>query len=499
MQSSLSHFVVLVKRWVWLVALGIVICGGTTYAVSKLLLQPVYQATTTLIINTTTSTSAYDNFQTSELAVPTYAQLIKNSEVLGPVITQNPGLTLGQLNGMVSVIPQSNTTLIQLNVENVSPELAAELANEIGRSFTQYLSAQFSVSVSALPAEIPINPIRPKPLEYAGIAALVGLGLAIALIIVFEWLDDRLARPEEVQEILSMETLGVIPKLSPRRVKRINVSVDPRITEANSLLCANLNAAQKVKPFKLMMVTSSLADEGRSTVAANLAISLASAGLHVLLVDADLRKPSLDQHFRLKNQEGLSNALQETMEDSPMEINSQGTYLPTLHVLTAGVLPHNPSELLLSEAAKKLFDYFRKAPFDYIIFDSSPLLPVADAQILASYVQAMVLVVDPSKAPRNVLQRTGRLLQKMHAMPLGVIINKSYWPDNIYDRRLLSERRRPVKTVSMPEPTVTPAVYDLEEISTMRLQAVSADGFGDNHHATEVLLPRQQKSIDDKN
>jgi len=449
MQSSVRRYVLLIKRWAWLVVLGIVICGGTTYAINKLLIKPVYQATATLIIITKTSTSPFDNFQASELAAPTYAQLLKSPEILGPVVTQYHGLTVDQLSAMVTVNAQPNTSLIELAVENGDPRLAADLANEIGQSFGRYVGAQFSVSVPMLSARVPINPIKPNPKQSAGLAALVGLGLAIALIIVFEWLDDRLTKPEEVQELLGMETLGVIPKLSPRRMKRINGRVDSAITEACTVLCANLSAAQAVKPFQLVMVTSALVGEGKSTVAANLATLLAKVGKHALLVDADLRNPALDQ-------QGLSSALL-----------AMGEQLTTLRVLTAGGVPPNPAELLLSPGAKQLFDDFSKASFDYIIVDTPALLSAADAQIVASYVQATILVVDASKTPRSVVLQAKNALEKTHTMLLGVVINKSEWPDYSYGRNRLDNIPRSKAAIAKPVRPTTPVVDHIDDVTTV--------------------------------
>src|SRR5437763_9213949 len=117
MQNPLSHYKLLVRRWTWLVVLGIVFCSGTTFVVSKLI-HPVYQASASIVINIKTSTSAYDNFTVSELAVPTYAQLLTNPAILSPVVAEHPGMTLTELNAMMAVKPQSNTLLIELDVTN---------------------------------------------------------------------------------------------------------------------------------------------------------------------------------------------------------------------------------------------------------------------------------------------------------------------------------------------------------------------------------------------
>src|SRR5262249_30412402 len=146
------------------------------------------------------------------------------------------------------------------------------------------------------------------------IAALIGLGLAVTLIVIFEWAEDRLSSPENAQELLAQEILTSIPQLPKRRKSREKGSVV--LVEKYRILAASLNTAQAIKPFKVVMVTSALPGEGKSTVAANLASFLAMGGRRVLLIDANRLHPVLDQHFQLDNRRGLSTVFPEG-EDSP--------------------------------------------------------------------------------------------------------------------------------------------------------------------------------------
>lgn len=442
LSHSLSYYKMLVKQWMWVIALGIVVCGGASYIVS-MLLPPVYQGSAIIYLNLgSSSTSAYDNVNASLAALPTYAQLITNPAVLTPVTQKHQGLTLTQLTSMISVKPQTSTQLIELDVESSNPQEAMQLANDVSENFALYVNGQFANGVRVIPALLPTQPVRPRPLRDAGIGALVGLGLALALIFLFEWIDDRLASPEEVQEIIGLDTLAVIPGLS-RQERNKKVAEIPSLAEECHILCASLIAAQAIKPFKLVMITSALADEGKSTIAANVASFFAMAGKHVLLVDADLRYPVLDQYFQLDNQRGLASALLEMGAQIKPELDGQPTDIPTLRVLTAGVLPSNPAELLESALAQQLFDHFKQSSqFDYIIFDAPPLLPVADAQILASYIPATVLVIDASKTPRKLLLRAKRVLNKTRTTVIGVVLNKSRWAESGDIRHYLSGLRQ---------------------------------------------------------
>lgn len=424
MQDLLRRHITLAKRWAWLVILSAVLCCGAGYFVSTFL-PPVYQASATLVISEKSADSASDNVYASELAALTYATLLTNPAVLEPVVVQHPGITLQQLNAMISINAQSNTQLIELDVKNEDPHLATQLGDEIGHSFESYSQTELPITVHIIPAKIPTIPISPRPLSNAVIGALVGLGLALTLIVIFEWIDDLPSSSEEVQELLDMEVLTVIPQTSlHQQWQSKELEEIPALVEGCQLLCAFLAAGQATGPFKLVMVTSALSSEGKSTVAVLLASLLARSCKSVLLVDANMRDPVLDQRFQIENKRGLSNALQEEGTPTP-ELYSQTRDIPTLYVMSAGAPSANPAELLQSPMAEQLFGHLKEAPFDYIIFDAPPILPVADAQFLALHMQAILLVIDGSKTPRRVLSRTSHVLSRFSIAIRGVVINKS--------------------------------------------------------------------------
>lgn len=462
MQSTFSRFILLARRWWWLVALGVILCGGTTYAISKKI-HPIYRASATLIVNFQTSPSSYDNTTAGMQAVPTYAQLLTSPTLLNSVLAHyQKGMTLQQLTPMVSVVPKPNSQIIELDVDNTDPTLAMNLANEISNQFVQYANAQLNASVVPVYAVLPTSPERPKPLQDAGIAALAGLGLALALIFLFEWIDDRPRTPEEVQDIFGLDVLAVFPRLSRRERSKSSEEI-PALAEGCRMMSAGVNSAHAIKPFKGIMVTSALAGEGKTATAINLATFLAMAGKRVLLLDADLRRPVLHHQFHLDNHHGLMSALMDSWMDLELDLNDQPTDVPMLRVVTAGTIPSNPAEVLQSSQAHKLFNFFQKMPeFDYVIFDTPPLLPVADAQILASYIQTVVLVVDVSQTTRKSLLRARRVLNKTRATVLGVVINKSHWPDDGEIRQYLNKMRRPKVSIDMARPPMPPHTPPVE-------------------------------------
>lgn len=494
MQRPLIRISMLAKRWVWVVILGVVICGGSTYIVSKHT-HPIYQASTILYVSLDSSNP--NNVTASIAAIPTYAQLVTNSLVINSVLAKHNEMTLQQLTAMISVKPAPSSQLIELDIQNGNPQLAMQLANEISQSFAQYANSQLSGNVQILPAQLPTEPIKPKPLQDAGIGVLIGLGLALALIVIFEWIDNRFTGAEEVQEFLDLEVLSIIPYVQSNR-KLKNAMKKSQIEENYSTLCANLNTAQIMNPFKLLMITSALTGEGKSKIAANIASFLAKTGKRVLLVDADLRRPSLSQYFQLDNHQGLSTIFMKMGSRSEMQIYDQQTEIPSLRVLTAGAVPPNPSELLQTPLAKQLFHNFHKAPFDYVIFDTPPLLPVADSQIIATLVDAVILVVDGNKSPRRMLLRAKQALIKTRTMILGIVINKCRWPDD----KNFSSYYNYVRPEAAPIMSLHPedAAPDLDTVITPTISSQSplsaSIPWTDRVNLGNIIPNRQQQTKD---
>jgi polysaccharide biosynthesis transport protein len=495
MKNPLSYYTMLAKRWAWMVILGIILCSSASFGISKITPR-IYQASATLILDAGTSTS---NFPAAVQAVPTYAQLLTSPAVLDPVVERHPGLTPDQLRAMITAKSQGNTLLIELDVENRDPRLAMDLANEVSQSFAQFANAQLPATVQILPAQMPIEPVRPQARMNAIIGALVGLGLALALIVIFEWTDDRLKSSEEVQELLGMELLTVLPWLS-RRQRTKKAEEIPALAEGYRILSARLDGAQRIKHFKLVMVTSALAGEGKSSIATNLASFLAMAGKQVLLVDANLRNPALDQHFELEKRSELASAFMRARAEIEEYLYGQLTDIPNLRVLTAEALPPDFMHLLLSQG-NLFFEPFQKTPFDYVIFDTPPLLPAADTQILASYVQEIVLVVDPSKTPRKLLLRVKHLLDKMRTPVIGVVINKSRWSEHGEIRQYFKDAQRHRTTIpAMNRPPETPSANDLgesSEVVTLILpsEIPSMNGLVESSEVVALVLPPGKPSM----
>ncbi|MBA9039381.1 capsular exopolysaccharide synthesis family protein [Bacillus aryabhattai] len=220
-----------------------------------------------------------------------------------------------------------------------------------------------------------------------------------------------MARKNKAQKNDKMLTLK-------RRLLAHNSPKDP-VAEQYRTLRTNIQFSNVDQDIKTIVITSSGAEEGKSTTTSNLATVYAQQGLKVLLIDADLRKPTGHYTFRLENHLGLTNVL---TRQSTLAQAVQESEIPHLSVLTSGPIPPNPSELLASAQMAELLKEMKKQ-FDMIIFDTPPILAVADAQILANQVDGTILVVSSGKTEKDAALKSKELLSNAKGKLLGVVLN----------------------------------------------------------------------------
>lgn len=212
-------------------------------------------------------------------------------------------------------------------------------------------------------------------------------------------------------------------RLKKKRNKRVDLisyhNPISHITEQYRLIRNNLHFSSVDREMKLIAVTSPEPSDGKSTTSANLAIVLAQQGKQVLLVDADLRKPSIHYSFNASNIDGLTNVL---TKDISLEQAISKTPIPYLDLLTSGPIPPNPAELLGSKTMEVIMEELKEL-YDYIIFDTPPILLVTDSQIMASKCNGVILVVASSKTKKDRAMKAKELLEKANSHLLGVVVN----------------------------------------------------------------------------
>jgi capsular exopolysaccharide synthesis family protein len=273
------------------------------------------------------------------------------------------------------------------------------------------------------PADVPIYPVRPRTLLNTLLAAIVGAMLALGGVFLIEYLDDTIKTPEEVSRALNLPTLGALARFD-NKGQRLITHVNPKspISEAYRTLRTSIQFSSVDRPIRTLLVTSGGPGEGKSTTAANLAIVMAQTGQTVVLVDTDLRRPTLHKLFGLPNAVGLTTALL-SGADPTLDGYVQPTEIENLYVLTSGPLPPNPSELLGSQRMQELIQRLQQEA-DILLFDSPPALAVTDAAVLARQLDGVLLVIDAGETRQPIAQRACEELTKVGARILGVALNK---------------------------------------------------------------------------
>jgi capsular exopolysaccharide synthesis family protein len=269
-------------------------------------------------------------------------------------------------------------------------------------------------------AHTPAKHAEPRVGMLLGLGLFGGIFFGIALSFGAESLDMAIHTPEDVDEASGMPTLGIIPH-SPAHDSRPVIISNPNSpsAEAFRVFRSALLLSRPGSPPKVIVITSSLPKEGKSTVALNTAIALAKGNHKTLLIDADMRRPSIHKKLGLERGDGLSEILAGA---NPSRLVHAHTEVPTLDVLTAGHIPPNPAELLQSA---KMFDFLAECSRNYeqVIVDCPPLLGMADSVVLASVADAVVVIARSTRTRRNSLRRACDLLRKMNAPLIGVLVN----------------------------------------------------------------------------
>ena len=277
------------------------------------------------------------------------------------------------------------------------------------------------------PAVAPGSPVSPRPLLNTLLGAVLGLLFAVTLIVLVTHLDDTVRRPDDVEAITSLPTLGAVMRIPSRQRKsefyRLVTLLYPRSSaaEAYRKLRTNVEFASVDIPLATLLVTSSVPGEGKTITAANLAVVFAQAGHRVLLVDADLRKPGVDKVFSLSNTKGLTDLLRGGGPN--VDAVAQPTEQDNLRVVTTGPLPPNPAELLASQRMRTVAEELR-AGVDLVIFDSPPLQAVTDAAVLSSFLDGTLLVVGAGIGRRGAVRLGRAALAQAGANVLGVVVNR---------------------------------------------------------------------------
>ncbi|MGW0766148.1 polysaccharide biosynthesis tyrosine autokinase [Streptomyces sp. NPDC002676] len=436
------------RRWPT-VAVCLVLAIGAALGVTCLS-TPVYEARTELFVATRSGddTAQLNQGQSfSQARVQSYAEIVTTRQVTAPVVKQL-GLrtTPERLASQITAVAPLNTVLIDISVRDAEPGRAARIANAVAQRFSAVVERLETPRQASAPqrpgkhpkgdttspvslgiiqdAVAPTGPVSPRPLLNLAAGALGGLLLGAGLVALRETLDTTFKASQALGEFIGLPGLGAIPydRNAPKQ-PLVTAEGHSKRAEAFRKLRTNLQFSQVDDPPRIIVVTSSVPGEGKTNTAANLALSLAEAGVSTCLVDADLRRPCVAPTFGLVQDAGLTTVLigQARIQDVMQQVAGG------LSVLASGAVPPNPTELLASarmnEVLRELAD-----TYEVVIVDTAPLLPVADTIGLASLVQGALLVVRAAKTRREQVRTAAESLERVGVRVLGTVFSMTPVP-----------------------------------------------------------------------
>lgn len=268
----------------------------------------------------------------------------------------------------------------------------------------------------------PRTPVRPRTITNTALAAIVGASLAVGAIFLIEYLDDTIKSPEDASRSLELPIIGFIARMEEETEGDPLLVKYPRspIAEAFRSLRTSIEFASVDHPVRTLLVTSPGPEEGKSTVATNLAIAIAQGGKKVLLFDTDLRRPRIHRMLGIPNRYGLSDLFVKT----PLELDGfvRSWRMDNLAVVTSGGLPPNPAELLGSQRMGQIVELVSKRA-DMVIMDTPPVGVVTDAAVLAAKADAVLLVIEPKRTPMGAAMHAVQQLQRADANVIGIVFN----------------------------------------------------------------------------
>jgi polysaccharide biosynthesis transport protein len=418
-QSVLGVFL----RRKWIIVATVVIFAVVTGLVSRSL-PKVYSASSTLLVVQAKNQQTFDAVQAAQVVARTYGNLLTSDNLAAAVSQHIYGTTAKKslIHSSVSISPVSETQLITITAESDQASRAQAIANTYATQFIGYSATalqQYTQATVSLadPASRPSAPVRPKPTLYVLIACLLGLAAGVGLAFLREQLDSRLRTVEEIEESFQLPVLARVPRRG-----RSQASVDSFV-EAYRVLRTNLQFATPDGPPRTIVVTSGNEGEGKTTTVSQLSNITAATGSNVLAVEADLRRPGLQKILIPEAGEalrpGLSNYflgsadLDEVIHHTPTTIDliPSGPTLPSL----SGALESSRGRTIVSDLAGKA---------DMVIFDTPPLALGADAAMLSSRVDGVVLVINMESATAQSVRNSLRKLEGVRANVLGFVLNR---------------------------------------------------------------------------
>jgi len=415
---------VILWRRKWIVVATFVVLTVLVAAVSRSLPKE-YESTATLWVTQAGGSTTFDSVQAGQVLAGTYGQVADNRALADQVADDLPFETSGEeLLESMSFSPVNETQLLQISATDEDPVRARLVANAYARTFIDYSRSELGDAVNAeitfaARASTPTSPVRPQPMLYTVAGGLIALLLGMALAVLAEMLDRRVRSTEELEAVVGAPVLARIPRAGR------DIETQAAFDEAFRLLRTNLQFLERNGVgLRSLAVVSPSPGDGKSTVAFRLARSFAESDVRVILIEADMRRPSLAQRMGRGasgggGKPGLSDYLSRRA-DLPAVLVS--TDLTALQFVPSGILPPSPSSLFSAERTRILLAEALEHA-DMVIVDTAPLSIGAEASTLAATADGALMVVDLEQSNKANIRREREQLGVVHANLLGVALN----------------------------------------------------------------------------
>lgn len=405
------------------------------------LVPPTYSATAQ-VFATYSDSSAQDDNNISNFSnastyisnqIQSYPTLATTEAVLKPVI-DDLGLdtTVANLAGQITATNPTNTAFVNITAETGDAKQASDIANSVAESLSNVVEKSLHASGKESPVKLsvvqraaePVTPSSPNVALYLAVGLVAGLILGVFATLIRDLMATRVKESRDLQDIINAPIMGRIPtdeSLQERGKPLIISNPSGRITEEFRRIRTNLSFTSKVEgsDARMIVISSVEPSEGKTTVSVNVAVALAENGAKVLLIDADLRHPSVADHIGLEGGAGLTHVLsdQATVKDAV-----QRYWKPNLHILPAGPKPLNASMLLNSKTMSKLLDTALHT-YDYVIVDTAPLVVADDAAVFGAKGNGIVLVSGCDVTMKRDLKEIAVQLDNLNVPVMGFVFN----------------------------------------------------------------------------
>lgn len=383
---------------------------------------------------TTNDMSSGANYLNTQIT--TYPELVKTEAVLRPVIKDlGLDMTTTDLADVVTATNPTNTFMVDISAEVGDPQQAADIANSVAKNLADQISSDLynnSSSSNGSPikltvvqkAQTPTSQSSPNIPLYLAVGLILGIIVGVGVALLRDILNTKVDSTDDVRELTHASSLGTVPQASILDDSRPVVVAQPAGSEAEEFRRIRTNLSFLTTTAtqghgRLLVITSTDPSEGKTTVSSNVAVALAEEGKSVLLIDADLRHPSMAHKLGIEGHVGLSHVL--SRQASPADV-IQKYWKPNLHIMPAGKRPANASILLNSDLMKEMVEQ-ALTQYDYVIIDTTPLSVANDATVFGRMAGGLVLVTGKGVVEKKELENTATALQAAEVPILGFIFN----------------------------------------------------------------------------